>query len=364
MWSDRIKATVEREFRERRSGDSGAWSVERETARTNTESERWDNRESWCTDATERVDVPTTRRVRTCLSLSRKVINHPSLHEPTLSASFLHTNLHYSGAENPGRKPERRRHHVFSDEFAICGSHHQALLDMREDQERRFCALVQNQQEDRELFRSWMDREVRAGGNPPAPALSTHMPLQKMGPQDWPGGVSRPLREDRGGMWVAPGELASAPHSAAVRGGAVGGAAAASSEPPGLWRPEASHPPAGRPEPRTTSPALQIARAGGKRPALHDGSPAPGRVPQMAVGRGRRRRPDHRPCSAGTIHCSVTQKDRTVGPVPPPDVAGPGHPTRGGPDGDVPRGWRNPAFRLSLSLSLLFVFFFSPFFSP
>ncbi len=64
--------------------------------------------------------------------------------------------------------------------------HHQALLDMREDQERCFSALVQNQQEDRELFQSWMDREVQAGGIPPAQALSTHMPLQKMGPQDDP----------------------------------------------------------------------------------------------------------------------------------------------------------------------------------
>ncbi len=89
---------------------------------------------------------------------------------------------------------------------------------------------------------------------------------------------------------MAPDELASAPHSTAVRGGAVGGAAAASSEPPGLRRPEASHPPAGRPEPRATSPALPIAGAGGKRPALRDGSPAPGRVPQMAVGRGKRPR--------------------------------------------------------------------------
>ncbi len=62
--------------------------------------------------------------------------------------------------------------------------HHQALLDMREDQERRFCALVQNQQEDRELFRSWIDQEVRAGGIPTAPAPPTHMPVQKMGPQD------------------------------------------------------------------------------------------------------------------------------------------------------------------------------------
>ncbi len=57
---------------------------------------------------------------------------------------------------------------------------------MRADQERRFCALIQNQREDRELFRSWMDREVRAGGSPTAPAPPTHMPVQKMGPQDDP----------------------------------------------------------------------------------------------------------------------------------------------------------------------------------
>ncbi|XP_058609922.1 uncharacterized protein LOC131525932 [Onychostoma macrolepis] len=72
---------------------------------------------------------------------------------------------------------------------SLAGLHqeqHQALLDMREDQERRFRALVQTQQEDRELFRNWMDREVRAGGSPPAPALPAHMPLSKMGPQDDP----------------------------------------------------------------------------------------------------------------------------------------------------------------------------------
>ncbi len=59
-------------------------------------------------------------------------------------------------------------------------------MDMRADQERRFCALVQNQREDRELLRSWMDREVRAGESPTAPAPPTHMPVQKMGPQDDP----------------------------------------------------------------------------------------------------------------------------------------------------------------------------------
>ncbi len=127
---------------------------------------------------------------------------------------------------------------------------------------------------------------------------------------------------------MAPDGLASAPHPSANRGGTVGGAAAASSEPPGLQRPEASHPPAGRPEPRAAPPALPIAAAGGERPALRDGSPAPGRLPQMAVDRGRQRRADHRPGGAGTIHCAASQEDR---------------------------GWRNPTVRLSLSPPLLFL---------
>ncbi|XP_067305994.1 zinc finger protein with KRAB and SCAN domains 7-like [Pseudorasbora parva] len=36
---------------------------------------------------------------------------------------------------------------------------HQAMLDLRADQERRFEAIVRGQQEDREKFRSWIDRE-------------------------------------------------------------------------------------------------------------------------------------------------------------------------------------------------------------
>ncbi len=46
-------------------------------------------------ETTERVDVFRTRRVRTCLSLSVNKI-HPSLHEPTLSASFLPYELCYN----------------------------------------------------------------------------------------------------------------------------------------------------------------------------------------------------------------------------------------------------------------------------
>ncbi len=83
---DQIKATVEQEFRERRSEDSGARSVR------GRQPERMLR---VIAETTERVDVFRTRRVRTCLSLSVNKI-HPSLHEPTLSASFLPYELCYN----------------------------------------------------------------------------------------------------------------------------------------------------------------------------------------------------------------------------------------------------------------------------
>ncbi len=91
---DQIKATVEQEFRERRSEDSGARSVRgRQPERMLRVID----------ETTERVDVFRTRRVRTCLSLSVNKI-HPSLHEPTLSASFLPYELCYAGCQNPGKE--------------------------------------------------------------------------------------------------------------------------------------------------------------------------------------------------------------------------------------------------------------------
>ncbi len=71
-----------------------------------------------------------------------------------------------------------------------------------------------------------------------SPAPPTHMPVQKMGPQDDPEAFLDLFEKTRGGMWVATNGLASAPHPPANRGGAVGGAAAASPEPPGLRRPK------------------------------------------------------------------------------------------------------------------------------
>ncbi len=85
---DQIKATVEQEFRGRRSEDSGARSVR------GRQPERMLR---VIAETTERVDVFRTRRVRTCLSLSVNKI-HPSLHESTLSASFLPYELCYTSS--------------------------------------------------------------------------------------------------------------------------------------------------------------------------------------------------------------------------------------------------------------------------
>ncbi|XP_048062887.1 neurotrophin receptor-interacting factor 1-like [Megalobrama amblycephala] len=68
---------------------------------------------------------------------------------------------------------------------ALHQEQHRALLDLRQDQERRFEAIVQGQQEDRERFRSWIDREVPAETSAAA-AGPFPLPLQKMGPQDDP----------------------------------------------------------------------------------------------------------------------------------------------------------------------------------
>ncbi|XP_067312462.1 uncharacterized protein [Pseudorasbora parva] len=70
---------------------------------------------------------------------------------------------------------------IINSLVALHQDQHQAMLDLRADQERR----VQGQQEDRERFRSWMNREVRAeaAGLASAPV---HVPLHKMGPEDDP----------------------------------------------------------------------------------------------------------------------------------------------------------------------------------
>ncbi len=263
---------------------------------------------------------------------------------------------------NPGRKKESRCRHVVPVEFAVCGRHpfargpppgapssaagHEggpgtSFPDPRPDAAGGPRAVPELDGP------GGSGRGSNTGSGPAHPHAA-----EQDGSAGWSGGFHWPLWEDRRGMWVASSELARAPHSTAVGGGPVGGAAVANSEPPGLQRPQKSHPPAGRLEPRTTSSALPIAGAGGKQPALRDGSTAPGRVTQMAVGWGRRCRPDSGSGGAGAVHRAAPQEDRAVGPVPPADIVGPGHSTGGGPDGSMPWGWRGPSSGLSLSLSL------------
>ncbi|XP_077076217.1 uncharacterized protein LOC143729068 [Siphateles boraxobius] len=68
---------------------------------------------------------------------------------------------------------------------ALQRDQHQALLSVKEEHERRFQALLQGQQEDRELFRSCLDRETPAS---PTPTSDSALPLtlSKMGPADDP----------------------------------------------------------------------------------------------------------------------------------------------------------------------------------
>ncbi len=67
---------------------------------------------------------------------------------------------------------------------------------MRSDQERRFQAIIQVQQEDRETFRSWMDREVRQKqkqlGRPHPPTA------EQDGGSGWPRSLLRSLRKTAG----------------------------------------------------------------------------------------------------------------------------------------------------------------------
>ncbi|MGL5566411.1 MAG: hypothetical protein ACRDC4_11860, partial [Plesiomonas sp.] len=71
---------------------------------------------------------------------------------------------------------------------SLAGLHQQTTVDIRavrEEQQQRFEALLQAQHEDRELFRSWIDREVRAATAAPRDATPA-LTLSKMGQLDDP----------------------------------------------------------------------------------------------------------------------------------------------------------------------------------
>ncbi len=183
---------------------------------------------------------------------------------------------------------------------SLAGLHqtqHQALMDMKLEQEDRFRVLVQVQDQDRQVLRSLLGRE----GTPVVAPSVAHVPLMKMGPQ------TSLRRQRRRAAGRAPNGLCACP--AADRGSADGSPTATCSEPPDLRRSQAGHPASSRSYPRTTLATLPVSGAGGQRPTVCDGSTAPGRLPQVAHGRATRRRGSSRSGGAGAVHRLATPWD-------------------------------------------------------
>ncbi len=115
---------------------------------------------------------------------------------------------------------------------SLAGLHqaqHQALLDMKLEQEDRFQLLVQAQDEDRRAIRSLLGRE----GTPVAAPSIAHVPLMKMGPHDDPEAFVDLFEKTAEACgWLGP--VAGAPDPPADGGGAGGSPTAACREPPGL----------------------------------------------------------------------------------------------------------------------------------
>ncbi len=163
---------------------------------------------------------------------------------------------------------------------SLAGLHqaqHQALMDMKLEQEDRFRLLVQAQDEDRRAIRSLLGREE----TPVAAPSIAHVPLMKMGPHD---DLRGPFWKNSGGVWLGAQPVAGAPDPPADGGSAGSGPTVACREPPGLRRPQTGHPPTCRPKPRAAPSTLPLRGARGLRPTVRDGSAAPGRKWLWALG--------------------------------------------------------------------------------
>ncbi len=193
---------------------------------------------------------------------------------------------------------------------SLAGLHqaqHQALMDMKLEQEDRFRLLVQAQDEDRRAIRSLLGREETPVAAPSIAAPSiAHVPLMKMGPHDDPEAFVDLFEKNSGGVWLGAQPVAGAPDPPADGGSAGSGPTVACREPPGLRRPQAGHPPTRRPKPRAAPSTLPLRRARGLRPTVRDGSAALGRMPQVALGRAPRHLGSDRPGGAGAVRRLTT----------------------------------------------------------
>ncbi len=162
------------------------------------------------------------------------------------------------------------------------------------------------------------------GGIPRRSPIDRPRPADEDGSTRWPGGLRGPVREDSGGVRLGAHPVAGAPDSPADGGSAGGRPTATCRKPPGLWRPQAGHPPTGRPQPRAATTTLPLRRARGQRPTVRDGPAAPGRLPQVAPGRVTRRRGGNRSGGAGAVHRPYPQVRRGRPDGLPPGEGGGG----------------------------------------
>ncbi len=196
---------------------------------------------------------------------------------------------------------------------SLAGLHqaqHQALMDMKLEQEDRFRLLVQAQDEDRRAIRSLLGREE----TPVAAPLIAHVPLMKMGPHDDPE-ASVDLFEKTAeacGWACSQWPVCLIP---LLTGGSTGSSpTVACRKPPGLRRPKAGHPSMRRPEPRAAPSTLPLHGTRGLRPTIRDGSAAPGHMPQVALVRATRCRGCDRPGGAGAVRRPTAPANGRVGP--------------------------------------------------
>ncbi len=125
---------------------------------------------------------------------------------------------------------------------SLAGLHqmqHQALVDLKLEQEDQFRLLVQVQDEDPQILRSLLGREA----SPVTAPSIAHVQLMKMGPQDDPEAFVDLFEKTAEACGWARTQW-----SVRLIGGGTGGStAAAGSEPPGLRRSQAGHPSTRRP---------------------------------------------------------------------------------------------------------------------
>ncbi len=224
---------------------------------------------------------------------------------------------------------------------SLAGLHqaqHQALMDMKLEQEDRFRLLVQAQDEDRRAIQSLLGREE----SPVAAPTIAHVPLMRMGPHDDPEAFVDLFEKTAEACGWARTQwpvrlipLLTGEAQVAAQQLPVANLLAYEDLKRAILQRVGRNPEQHRQRFRS----VELGDSG--RPfvmaqQLRDA------CRKWLMAESRDGRGGNRSGGAGAVHRPATPANGGVGPVPPPDVADAGHPTGGGPYGGVPRGRRAP----------------------